>query len=91
MLIYGMGFKKSGFIEELSTLKPIYKKPVIGAVIDEHILMRINAMLSSGILNHVDITYFDENEKKHIKEVLEEVDIKDYQLINCHEFDFVII
>lgn len=90
MLIYGMGFKKSGFIEELSTLKPIYKKPVISAVIDEHILMRINAMLSSGILNHVDITYFDENEKKHIKEVLEEADIKDYQLINCHEFDFVI-
>lgn len=90
MLIYGMGFKKSGFTEDLKMAYPKYNKAAFGAIIDEHILMRINSMQNLGILNQVYITYFKDEEKRHLKEVMEAVMIKNYCLIKCQDFGFSI-
>lgn len=90
MLIYGMGFKKSGFTEDLKMSYPKYNKAAFGAIIDEHILMRINSMQNLGILNQVYITYFNDEEKRHLEEVMEAVMIKNYCLIKCQDFGFSI-
>lgn len=90
MLIYGMGFKKSGFTEDLKMAYPKYNKAAFGAIIDEHILMRINSMQNLGILNQVYITYFNDEEKRHLEEVMEAVMIKNYCLIKCQDFGFSI-
>lgn len=76
MLIYGMGFKKAGYIEELKTVYPKYEKATIGAMVDEHILIRIKSMQNLGLLNKVALAYFNEVEKKYIEEVMEAVNIK---------------
>lgn len=88
MLVYGMGFKKSGFTEELRTAYPKYNRAAFGAIIDEHILMRINGMQELGILKQVDITYFNDEEKRHLEEVMEAVKIKNYCLVKCQDFGF---
>ncbi len=90
MLIYGMGFKKSGFTEDLRSAYPKYNRAAFGAIIDEHILMRINVMQNLGILNQVYITYFNDEEKRHLEEVMEAVMIKKYCLIKCQDFGFSI-
>ena len=90
MLIYGMGFKKSGLTEDLKMAYPKYNKATFGAIIDEHILMRINSMQNLGILNQVYITYFNDEEKRHLEEVMEAVMIKNYCLIKCQDFGFSI-
>ena len=91
MLIYGMGFKKSGFTEDLRTAYPKYNKAAFGAIIDEHVLMRIKGMQDLGILNQVDITYYNDEEKRHFEEVTEAVMIKKYDLIKCQDFRFSIL
>ena len=91
MLIYGMGFKKSGFTEDLRTAYPKYNKAAFGAIIDEHVLMRIKGMQDLGILNQVDFTYYNDEEKRHFEEVTEAVMIKKYDLIKCQDFRFSIL
>ncbi len=90
MLVYGMGFKKSGFTVDLRAAYPKYNKAVSGAIIDEHILERIKALQDLKMLNQVDITYFNDEEKRHLEEVMEAVTIKKYDLIKCHDFEFSI-
>lgn len=90
MLIYGMGFRKAGFVNELATAYSKYNKAALGAIIDEHILMRINGMITSGMLNHVDITFFDEKEKIHLKEAMEATMVNKYQLIHFSDLNFTI-
>lgn len=90
MLIYGMGFKKSGFTEDLRTAYPKYNKAAFGAIIDEHVLMRIKGMQDLGILKQVDITYFNDEEKVHLEGVMKAVMIKKFNLIRCQDFRFSI-
>lgn len=88
MLIYGMGFKKSGYINQLQELYPKYQKAAFGGIIDEHILVRICGLQESGKLNQVDVTYYDENEKEHLRNALDACMIPNYRLISCQNFDF---
>lgn len=90
MLIYGMSFQNSGYMDDLKLTLSKYKKASLGGIIDEHILLRINAMQELGLLNEVDITYFSENEKQHLEEVMEAVKIKKYNLVRCQDFSFSI-
>ena len=68
MLIYGMGFKNSGYISQLQEKYPRYQKAAFGGIIDEHILVRICGLQESGKLNQVDVTYYDEGEREHLRE-----------------------
>lgn len=90
MLIYGMSFQNSGYIDDLKTAFPKYEKASLGGIIDEHILLRINGMQELGLLNEVDITYFSEKEKQHLEEVMESAMVKKYNLLRCQDFDFTI-
>lgn len=90
ILIYGMGFKEAGYIPELKTAYPKYNKTAIGGIIDDHILLRIAELQKAGRLNQVDVTYFDENEKQHLHDVLNTCEVQNYRLIKCQDFDFQI-
>lgn len=90
LLVYGMGFKTSGFIEDMKVAMPRYNKPAFGAVVDEHILLRIGGMQNLGIINHLDITYYDESEKAYLEDVLHETQVKKYNLVPSSSFDFSI-
>lgn len=90
MLIYGMGFKKSGYIDDLKMQFKRYEEPVLGGIIDEHVLLRIKGLQTMKRLKHIDVTYFDEEEKIHLEKVLQEVGIEDYGLIKCQDFNFVV-
>lgn len=90
ILIYGMGFKKSGFTDDLKTRFKKYEDPAFGAIIDEHILLRIKELQVMKRLKCVDITYFNEVEKLHLEKVLKEVGITDYRLLKCQDFNFSI-
>jgi len=91
LLIYGMGFKTSGFIEEVKEAIPRYNKPAFGAIIDEHILLRIGGMQNLGLLNQLDITYYDDIERTYLEDVLRETHVKKYNLIPSNLFDFSIV
>lgn len=67
---------------------PKYQKASIGGIVDEHILVRVKAMLDSGELRHFDITYFSEDEKKRFIEVMEAVKISEYTLVKCQDLIF---
>lgn len=67
---------------------PKYKKASVGGIVDEHILWRIKAMLDSGNLGHLDITYFTDDEKNHIIEVIEAEKISDFSLIKSQDLIF---
>ncbi len=88
LLIYGMGFKPAGFIDELKTLMPRYNKAAYGAIIDEHIFLRISGMQKLGILKQVDIAYYNEIEKQYFEEVLRETHVENYNFIPSKSFDF---
>lgn len=90
LLIYGMGFKSSGFTDEMKVSMPRYSKPAFGAIIDEHILVRISGMQNLGILNQVDIAYYDEFERAYFEDVLKETHVKNYKLLPCNLFNFSI-
>lgn len=90
LLIYGMGFKPSGFIEDMKLTMSRYNKPAFGAIIDEHILLRIGGMQNLGILNQLNIAYYDEIERSYLEDVLHETRIKTYELLPSSSFDFSI-
>lgn len=91
MLIYGIGFQNSGYIDDLKTVYPKYQKASLGGIVDEHILLRINGLQEQGKLNHVDVSYFDDNEKQHLIEVLDETKVRQYNLVKSQTYNFVII
>ena len=83
-----MGFRKSGYVSDLKKKFHRYEQPALGAIIDEHILIRIRAMLEAGIVDEIYITYFGEKEKIYLQAVMNGVGINAYKLIGCEEFEF---
>lgn len=90
LLIYGMGFKQSGFVKDLKTAYSKYEQPTLGAIIDEHILLRIREMQDSAQLNELHVTCFDDVERRYLTEVLKEMKVQSYTLIKCNRFNFSI-
>lgn len=90
LLIYGLGFQRSGYITEEFLLKyPKYKQEGLEcSVIDEHILMRIKWMQNKDLLNSVTISYFLEEEKEYFKQLLDYYKITNYNLIATKDFQF---
>ncbi len=88
LLIYGISFQEAGYMESMKNAYPKYQKASIGGIVDEHILVRVKAMLDSGELRHFDITYFSEDEKKRFIEVMEAVKISEYTLVKCQDLIF---
>lgn len=87
LLIYGLGFCRSGYMPRLEGANPKYKKPSIGGIIDEHILWRIKALQDLGRLNKI-VVICSENEMSYMKQVMESQNIIKFQIVNYNDFSF---
>lgn len=92
LLIYGLGFQRSGYITEKFLLNhPKYEKEVlIGSVIDEHILIRIKDLQNKGLLKTITISYFSEDEKLYFEMLLNYYKIDNFKFVDSREFYFSI-
>ncbi len=90
LLIYGIGFQISGYIEALSTVKPEYKKPTMGGVVDEHILIRLQGLQTQHQLEHITFTYYADSELQHLQELVELYGIKNVMYKKSSAFLFSI-
>lgn len=90
LLIYGIGFQRSGYITKEFLLKyPKYERQELsGSVIDEHIFIRIKGLQNRGLLKTVTISYFSEYEKSYFEMLLNYYKIDNFKLINSREFNF---
>ena len=87
LLIYGLGFQKSGWAEPLKEYKEIYKRPFIGGIIDDHILNRIKKLQDSKKIKDVTISYYNNKEKEYFKELIECFGLYNIELKDTKEFN----
>jgi hypothetical protein len=88
LLIYGLGFQKSGWTEALKDYKDIYKKPFLGGIIDEHILFRIQSLQKNSKIENITMSYYKDEEKRYYNELIECFDLHNIELKNASEFSF---
>ena len=65
LLIYGISFQNSGYTKKLSASMPKYKKPVIGGIVDEHILIRLKGLQNLRKLEKITFAYYSDSELQH--------------------------
>lgn len=71
LLIYGLSFQRSGFItDDFIDALPQYETPAIGAVIDEHILIRLKGLQNHHNNLRVTFAYYSENDLKHYQNLV---------------------
>lgn len=90
LLVYGVGFQKSGYTEDLAKYKPIYSSPAIGGIIDEHILLRISGLQNQKQLENVTFSYYVDKELTYFQELAEYFNIKNVYFRKSTEFLFTI-
>jgi hypothetical protein len=88
LLVYGLGFQKSGWAEVLRDYKDIYKKPFFGGIIDEHILIRIQCLQKNLKIENVTMSYYKDEEKGYFTELIECLNLHNIKLKHVSEFDF---
>lgn len=88
LLIYGVGFRTSGYIEELSKSQDKYKNPVFGGIIDEHILARLNGLQTTGQLEEICFAYHSVKDKQHFAKLTDSFELKNVRYINSNAFNF---
>lgn len=89
LLVYGLGFKNSGYMEDLQKAFPLkYNHSSYGGIIDEHILIRIKEMQKQKLLKTPVFTYYTKEEKEHFEDVLRALNIQEYDLIETQQFHF---
>ena len=72
LLIYGLSFQQAGFItDEVVEAMPQYQKPAIGAVIDEHILIRLKGLQNQHRHLKLTFAYYSENDLRYCKDLVE--------------------
>jgi len=90
LLIYGIGFQTSGYINEISQVMPKYKNHTIGGIIDEHILVRLEALQQQGWLHNITFTYYSENDLEHYKSLSDYFNLQNVEYLSTHNFNFSI-
>ena len=92
LLIYGIGFQKSGYLNEISQVMPKYKKPTIGGIIDEHILVRLKALQQQGLLHNITFAYYSENDLEYYKSLTESeyFNLQNVEYLSTDNFNFSI-
>lgn len=90
ILIYGMGFQKSGYTKALEKVDEIYYKPQTGGVIDEHILIRLLAMQNRNQLKSITFAFYSDSELNYYEELTELYNLKNVTYIRSSEFNFTI-
>lgn len=90
LLIYGMGFQKAGYTTIMAQQLPRYKRPVIGGVIDEHILIRLRGLQNLDKLGAITFAYHTNEDMKRYKNLTECFDLKNIKFLPTSEFSFFI-
>ena len=90
LLIYGIGFQTSGYINEISQVMPKYKNHTIGGIIDEHILDRLNALQQQGWLHNITFAYYSKNDLERYKSLSEYFNLQNVEYLSTHNFNFSI-
>lgn len=88
LLLYGIGFRTSGYIGELAEDNEVYKKPAPGGIIDEHILIRLKGLQNRKQLDHITITYYSDSELFHFKKLIEHYKIENVRYSSAADFTF---
>ncbi len=88
LLIYGIGFKKSGYIDKISMVNPMYKEPVIGGIIDEHILLRIKSLQTQKMLHRITFAYYNEDDLLHYKSLTKLFELRQVEYVKSTEFKY---
>lgn len=88
LLVFGMGFKNSAYSSAISP----YDEQTIheGFVIDDHILFRLNKLQEEGRLKAITFAYYSENEKGRYEKLAGIYGLRNIELIQSCEFDFMI-
>ncbi|MBI6875621.1 hypothetical protein [Clostridium aciditolerans] len=92
LLLYGLGFQRSGYMTEefLRKYPKRRKEQLEGTIVDEHVIIRIKGLQNLKQLKNVFISYYSEEEKEYFQLLGEYYGIKNFQLIHANEFNFSI-
>ncbi|GKX66890.1 hypothetical protein [Inconstantimicrobium mannanitabidum] len=92
LLIYGLSFQRSGYIEEgfLKAYSKYKNDKFEGTIIDEHLLWRIVALQNLNKLKTVTVSYFSEKEKDYFIRIFEYYKITNINFMHTSKFDFKI-
>jgi len=88
LLIYGIGFRTSGYIQGLVPSNPKYKKPVIGGVIDEHILLRLKGLQTQGQLGDIVFACHTDCDMQHYMKLTALFNLQNVEYINSSTLKF---
>ena len=88
LLLYGIGFRPSGYIEKLAEVNDTYKKPATGGIIDEHILIRLKGLQNRKQLDNITIAYYSESDLFRYKELIEHYKLDNVSYTNAVDFAF---
>jgi hypothetical protein len=90
LLIYGIGFQISGYMNELSASMPKYNEPSVGGIVDEHILMRLQGMQNQGQLECITFAYYSDDAFQHYKKLSQLFGLSDVDYIKSSSLSFSI-
>lgn len=90
LLVYGLGFQKSGYMKELSESMPKYKTPTIGGIVDEHILLRLNGLQTQGQLHNITFAYYADSDLQHYEYLANYFGLKNVEYLKSCNFSFSI-
>lgn len=88
LLIYGIGFQTAGFIPALAAVKPEYLKPVVGGIVDEHILIRLKGMQTQGQLKGITFAYYSDSELQHFQDLANLYEVANAKFIKSSTLNF---
>lgn len=90
LLIYGMGFQTSGYIDELSEEMPKYKQSTFGGIVDEHILVRLNGLQTQKQLDNITFAYYADKDLSRYQQLVSHFNLKNVSYIQSSILPFSI-
>ena len=89
VLIYGMSFQCAGWVtEDFKSAMPKYEKPKLGAIIDEHILLRLDILQNQNRELSITFAYYSDQELEYYRDLVEEINLKNVSFIRSNQFLF---
>ncbi|MGL6057707.1 MAG: hypothetical protein ACRC17_05275 [Culicoidibacterales bacterium] len=85
LLIYGLGFGSSGYME------PMKEKYVIGGIIDEHLLIRLHTLQENGLLDKITFAYYNEKDLQHYRQLVSLYKLGNVTYAHTSMFQFSIV
>lgn len=89
ILIYGMSFQCAGWItDDFKSAMPKYEKPKLGAIIDEHILLRLQALQNQNKKLTITFAYYSDQELQYYHDLVEEFSLNNVSFLRSNQLTF---